>query len=121
MSERIEFTIPHRLVRFNEYTDINRHNRFKGAKMKKEQTALCKWYIPKIKIDYPVEITYIWTVKTLKNDLGNVQVGNKFIEDAMVETGFLPDDSLLWIKKITHEYRKGKKEQVEVIVKRWGQ
>lgn len=119
MTEAIVFTIPHRLVRFNEYTNINRHNRYKGASMKKDQTNLCGYYIPKAKIDYPVEITYIWTVKSMANDLGNVQVGNKFIEDAMVAKGFLPDDNLKWVKRIVHEYKQGKKEKVEVIVRRW--
>lgn len=119
MTEAIVFTIPHRLVRLNSYTSINRYSKYKGAKMKKEQTELCTYYIPKKKLNYPVEITYIWTVKSLANDLGNISVGNKFIEDAMVLKGFIPDDNLKWIKKITHKYRKGEHEKVTVIVKRW--
>jgi len=119
MTNPITFTIPHRLVRFNEYTDINRYNRYNGAKMKKQQTNLCGYYIPKMKLDYAIEIVYVWTVKTLANDLGNIQVGNKFIEDAMVVKGFIPNDNLKWIKRLTHEYIKGNNEQVEVIVRRW--
>lgn len=121
MTEAIVFTIPHPLVGMNEYTNINRWNRYSGAKMKKDQTALCSYYIPKLKLDYPVQITYIWTVKTLANDLGNVSVGNKFIEDAMVNKGFIPDDNLNWIKRIVHEYKKGKNEKVEVIVRRYSE
>ncbi len=119
MTEAIVFTIPHRLVRLNEYTDINRYNRYQGAKMKKYQTHLCKPYIPNMKLDYPVVITYVWTVKSLANDLGNIQIGNKFIEDAMVAKGFIPDDNLKWIKRIEHDFVKGKDEQVKVIVRRW--
>ena len=115
----IEFVIPHRLTRLNEYTEINRYNRYKGARMKKDMTNLCACYIPNIKINYPVEITYIWTVKSLANDLGNVSVGNKFIEDAMVKKRLIPDDNLKWIKKITHEYLKGKKEKVKIIINKY--
>ncbi len=115
----IEFIIPHRLTRLNEYTEINRYNRYKGARMKKDMTKLCAYYIPKIKLDYPIEITYVWTVKSLANDLGNASVGNKFIEDAMVKKGLIPDDNLKWIKKITHEYLKGKKEKVKIIINKY--
>ena len=119
MNEGVVFAIPHRLVRLNKYTDINRANRYKGAQMKKEQTELCYYYIPKIKLDYPIEITFVWSVKNFGSDPDNISVGAKFILDAMVKRGMIKTDNLTVVKKLTHEFRRGEQEQVEGRVRRW--
>lgn len=112
----IMFTISHRLPRLNEYIRHERSNRYLAARIKKNYTEVCYHYIPNLRLDKPVVITYIWAVKNLANDLGNVSFGNKFIEDAMTAKGFLPDDNLKWIKRITHEFIQAEKEEVTVIV-----
>ncbi len=120
-SEVVTFVIPHRLVRLNEYIKAERGNRYHAAKLKREQTDLCSWYVPNVKIDEPVEIKMIWTVNRLSNDPDNVSMGAKFVLDAMVERGMLPKDNLTMIKKLTHEFRRGEQEQVEVRVSRYGE
>lgn len=119
MNDVITFTIPHRLVRLNEYINAERSNKYFAAKIKKEMTNLCSYYIPNIKVDKPVEIKMIWTVKNFGNDPDNVSMGAKFVLDAMVERGMLPKDNLTMIKKLTHEFRRGEQEQVEVRVSRY--
>lgn len=115
----ISFTIPHRLVRLNEYIRAERGNRYAAAKIKREQTDLCGWYIPKVKVNDPVEIKMIWTVKNFANDPDNVSMGAKFILDAMVGKGMIPKDNLTMVKGLMHEFKRGKNEQVEVRVRRW--
>jgi len=110
------FTIPHRLPRLNEYIRHERGSKYLAAKIKKKYTGLCMAYIPRLRFDKrPIEITYVWAVKNIANDPGNVSFGNKFIEDAMVISGFIPDDNLKWIKKITHKFLLQEKEGVTVI------
>ena len=116
MNDVITFTIPHRLVRLNEYINAERSNKYFAAKIKKEMTNLCSYYIPNIKVDKPVEIKMIWTVKNFRNDPDNISMGAKFVLDAMVRKGMIPRDNLTIIKGLYHDYKRGKNEQVEVIV-----
>lgn len=116
MNDVITFTIPHRLVRLNEYINAERSNKYFAAKIKKDMTNLCSYYIPKIKVDKPVEIKMIWTVKNFRNDPDNISMGAKFVLDAMVRKGMIPRDNLTIIKGLYHDYKRGKNEQVEVIV-----
>lgn len=117
MNEGVVFTIPHRLIRLNEYIRIERGNRYAAAKTKKEQTNLCSYYIPKITIDYPIDVKMVWTVKNFANDPDNVSMGAKFILDAMVGKGMIPKDNLTMVKGLMHEFKRGQNEQVEVIVR----
>lgn len=119
MTEAIVFTIPHRLVRLNEYIRIERGNRYAAANTKKEQTGLCSWYVPKVKINDPIDVKMIWTVKNFANDPDNVSMGAKFILDAMVNRKMIPKDNLTMVKSLKHEFKRGKDEQVEVRVRRW--
>ena len=80
----IEFVIPYRLTRLNEYIRAERSNKYAAAKIKKDMTAICYYHIPNLSIDYPIKIKMIWVVKRLSNDADNVSFGAKFILDAMV-------------------------------------
>jgi Holliday junction resolvase RusA-like endonuclease len=115
----ISYTIPHRLTRQNEYIEAERRNRYAAANIKKNETYLCSLYTPKIKIDYPVEIHLIWTVKNFANDPDNVAFGKKFILDGMTKSGLLPKDNLTIVKHLRDYYKRGSEEQVEVIIKKW--
>jgi Holliday junction resolvase RusA-like endonuclease len=115
----INYTIPHRLVRQNEYIKQERTNRYKAAKTKKDMTNLCSIYAPKTKIDYPITIHMIWTVKNYANDPDNVAFGKKFILDGMTKAGLIPKDNLTVVKGLSDEFRKGNFEQVEVIIRKW--
>lgn len=119
MIKTIEFTIPHRLVRLNEYIRIERGNKYAAAGTKRKQTNLCGWYVPNVKINPPVEITMIWTVRYFGCDPDNISMGAKFILDAMVHKGLLPNDNLTSIKSLKHEFVRGEEEQVKVIVRKW--
>ena len=119
MTEVVAFVIPHRLVRLNEYIRAERGNRYAAAKIKKDMTNLCGYYVPKVKIDKPIEVKMVWTVKNFANDPDNVSMGAKFILDAMVNKGMLPKDNLTMVKGLVHEFKRGKNEQVEVRVRRW--
>lgn len=116
MTEAIVFTIPHRLVRLNEYIKAERGNRYAAARLKKDMTNLCGYYVPKVKIDKPIEVKMVWTVKNFANDPDNVSMGAKFILDAMTQRGLIPRDNLTIVKRLYHDFKRGKNEQVEVIV-----
>lgn len=113
----IAFTIPHRLVRLNEYINAERSNKYAAAKIKKDMTNLCGYYVPNIKVDKPIKINFVWTVKNYGNDPDNVSMGAKFVLDAMVRKGMIPRDNLTIIKGLYHDYKRGQNEQVEVIVR----
>lgn len=117
----MRFVIPHRLTRQNEYINQERRNKYAAAKIKKDMTHICSRYVPKGHIDYPIEVHLIWTVKNYANDADNVAFGKKFILDGMMKAGLIKKDNLTMIKHLRDDYKKGKNEQVEVIIKKWSE
>lgn len=103
----MKFTIFGRLDGLNEYTSANRTNRFKGAKMKadNEKTVLNAVRQSKVKriYKYPIELKITWYELNSRRDIDNITFATKFIQDALVKSEILYDDSQKYIKKLSHE------------------
>ena len=86
--------IPIRLPGLNEYTAQNRRNKFAGAKMKADIERQLVAYITaqKPKRHTRVRIIFRWREENKKRDLDNVAFAKKFILDALVASGVLPND-----------------------------
>lgn len=99
------FTIPGTLPGLNEYTLANRSNRFGGAKMKRDaenvvRAAICA---EKVKhIDGRYALTAIWAEPNRRRDPDNIQMGVKFILDALVSLGIVDGDGQRHVGSITH-------------------
>jgi len=95
---RAKLVIPGRLPGLNEYVDAERANagRYIAAQMKKktqdEIISHIKQQLRNVAFLRMVDITYIWTEPNRKRDKDNVAFAKKFIQDALVEAGILPND-----------------------------
>lgn len=96
------FTIPGRLEGMNGLISANRRNKYDGAKVKREGTALCEWAIRAAKLrkvkHYPVTIWIRWTEPNAKRDPDNVESGKKFILDGLQTAGIIENDGARQVK-----------------------
>ena len=106
-----------KLPSLNDYINAERTNKFMGAKMKRNTQDGIAWFITKLpRFDKPVKIHFHWIEKTSRRDLDNIAFAKKFILDALVETGKLPDDSQKYVKGFTDTFEKGKENEVIVTI-----
>lgn len=90
-------TIPGTLNNLNDYIDAERANRYKAAKMKRENmewvTVAIRRCMNDVVIEAPVFMEYTWVEPNRRRDLDNVSsFGRKVIQDALVEFGVLEND-----------------------------
>lgn len=91
-----EFTIPFRLPGLNEYTKLNRGNRYGANKKKQELEQKIGWIamsqLGGVEITEKVKIEYLWVEENRRRDLDNISFAKKFIQDALVKVGILRND-----------------------------
>lgn len=101
----LTFTIQGRLDGLNEYTKANRSNQYAGASMKGQNEKICMIYIKNqlrnAKIKNPCHLTFKWYEKNRRRDCDNIAFAKKFIQDALVKSGVLIDDSQKYITGFT--------------------
>lgn len=115
----ISFKIPVRLPSFNEYTNKCRHNRYAGAKFKKEterDIMLILNITMHCRIDTPAYFTFIWHEPNKRRDKDNVASAKKYIFDAMQKAGKLVNDNNKYVKGFTDEFVYDGTEGVEVLI-----
>jgi len=114
-----ELVLSFGLPGLNEMIRVARGNRYASAKQKKKYTRMVEREliaqdcIP----DKPyqmIEIEFVWTEKGRGRDPDNVRVGAKYILDAMVNQGVIPDDSMKYVKLLADTFMKGKERAVTV-------
>lgn len=97
-----KFTIPGRLDGHNEYTNANRTNRYGGASMKRKNQDMCVAAILEglqgWKTTKQIDVKVVWYEPNGRRDLDNIGAGIKFILDALVECGVIPDDSQKYVR-----------------------
>lgn len=94
--------IPGRLPGLNEYTDLTRTNRHKGATMKRQNQTLVMWHIKaqlhKKHFTKPVFLLFTFYEKDRRRDHDNVSsFARKVIQDALVMCGTLQDDGWSYV------------------------
>ena len=106
----IKFVIKGKLDGLNEYINACRANRYKGAEMKKKNERLVMAYILQavnfgeiyeVK-NYPIKLNINWYEPNNKRDIDNLVFATKFIQDSLVRTGILEDDSRKYINQVNH-------------------
>lgn len=114
--------IPGRLDAMNDLVSANRTNRFKGAKMKRDNqdAVLNAIKSSSLKpIEGRVRATFIWYEPNRKRDPDNVSSACKFIFDALQEAGIIKGDSQRYVAwPIVHEgFIDKDNPRVEVLLK----
>jgi len=113
-------TIPGRLPGLNEVNNTNRGNKYAGNKLKKDTDTYIQLYIKsQCKEKYErISITFKWYEPNKKRDFDNICSAKKFILDALVKTGVIPNDGWKQIEPIfTDEFYHDKiNPRVEVYI-----
>lgn len=119
------FTIHAKLPSLNEVINKDRGNKFAGAVHKKETEKLITRYIKKAlgtgelqPVSEAVTIKIDWYEKTRRRDVDNIQSGQKFILDALVSNGVLPDDNRRYVRQIYHKVHDGEENKVSVTIEK---
>lgn len=117
------FTIHAKLPSLNEVISKDRTNRFAGAAYKKDTERIISRYITKAletgelkPVTTSCTVRIDWHEKTKRRDADNIQSSQKFILDALVSAGVLPDDSRKYVTQIYHHIIDGDEDKVSVTI-----
>lgn len=92
----MKIIVPGELTDLNTYIAADRMHRFKGGKVKKDNTDKVRYCIKglrnKKKFTKPVYLIYTWYCKDKMKDKDNIAFAKKFIQDALVLEGIIPND-----------------------------
>lgn len=88
----MKFVIPGKLPGLNDYTKANRGNKYGGNQMKKNAQQLISYFIPKKPIHTPIRLIFHWYEPNKKRDKDNIAFAKKFVLDALVNGGCIPND-----------------------------
>ena len=106
----IKLTIPGELTDLNTYILAERSNRHIAAKIKKNSTEVCQWHLKGCtsRLSGLYRIKFTWYTKDERKDPDNVAFGKKFILDAIVNEGILPNDGRKNIAGFTDDFKTDK-------------
>ena len=111
--------IPIKVPSLNEYIGACRTNYHKANKMKHDvqnQVAIYINHLPRMQ--RPVTIDFLWTEKNNRRDYDNISAcGRKFILDALVAHGKLPDDNRKYVQGFSDAFELGKDYKVTLTIR----
>lgn len=111
-------TIPGELPSMNKIIDANRHNKYLGAKIKKQATEIAYWHALEQLSPFTdkVDLTITWYCKNRRQDKDNISSAIKFILDGVIKANKLKNDGWNEIGDIKHKFEIDKKApRIEVI------
>jgi len=112
-----EVTIPLKLPSLNDYVRICRTNKYQAASFKKGLEEQIGWFLVGLpKFTKPIRIRFLWMEGTKRRDYDNVAFAKKFILDALVKYGKLPDDNRKYVVGFSDEFVYGKDTQVTLYI-----
>lgn len=116
----MKITIQGSLCDLNKFLKATNNNRYAGAKIKREETervALEARTVKKEKLDFPVQIDYIWYCKDKRKDKSNIAFAKKFIEDGLTKAGVIPDDGWKYVSGFSDNFELDPKNpRIEVFI-----
>lgn len=101
-----EITIDCRFPSYNEYTKVQRGNRYAGNRMKQEFQRTCAWNIKKrmrnVRFDGPISVHITCYEEKCNRDLDNVaSFFFKVFLDAMVQCGTIQNDNIKHVTQLS--------------------
>ena len=111
--------IPGLLPGLNEYSTLERRNRYEAATMKRQAECVvmaeARRQLRSLRITNPVAMDYHWIERNRKRDKDNIAFAKKFIQDALVKVGVLKNDGWKEIKGFCDDFAVDKeKPRIEV-------
>ena len=124
-ANKVVITIPGRMEALNNYINVERTNRYKGANIKRDQQSLVFFYCPDMDKPIPdahISITYYEPDK--RRDPDNVGFARKWILDGLVQGGVIATDGWKGLDMpapFTEEFYVDRKNpRIEITVERRG-
>lgn len=114
MASEQNFFIDERLPGLNEIIAFSNVDRHAWNKKKKEVEESIGWCIKKNKIspsETAVDLHFKWIEGNRKRDPDNIVAAKKFILDALVDCGVLPNDGWRHVKSFIDEWEVADKEE----------
>lgn len=117
----MKFEIPGRLPGLNEIIDAAKQGKGRYqpyALMKEKYTEMITWLAKKLPTYERVALIITWHEPDRRRDPDNIMAGQKFILDALVQAGVIPNDSQKYIQGILHRFdvdRKNPRVEVEIL------
>ncbi len=116
------FTIPGSLPSLNQYTRACRSDARMGARLKRQVESIVKQAASTQQpptFSGPVFLTFAWHESSRRRDLDNVAFAKKFILDALVALGVLPDDGRRYVTGFVDVFHLDRRDpRVEVTIER---
>ena len=107
--------IPLKLITLNDYVDKNRTNKRYANSCKQKTERDIKLFLRNLpEIKKPVKIRITWVEENRKRDPDNIAFAKKFILDALVKAGKLPNDGHRWIKGLEDKFEFAKEPEIIV-------
>lgn len=118
----IKLVILGELTTLNDYIDAERSNRHAGAKVKKENTEACLWQLKGSQgLQGRHRVAFTWFAENMKIDPDNIAFCKKYVLDAIVRAGILPNDGWKQIAGFSDDFQVDKgNPRVEVILEEVG-
>lgn len=117
----VRLAILGRLDGLNDYTKACRTNKFAGARMKRDNELwVCHFINEQLngKAFNKVAIRFNWYEENRRRDPDNIAFAKKFILDALVAKGVIPNDTQKHIEHFEDYFYVDKKEpRIEVLIK----
>ena len=113
--------IPGTLPGLNEYISAERTNKHKAAALKRQTERLISLMaatqLKGLRLSRPVIMRYLWVEPNRRRDKDNIAFAKKFVQDALVSCGYLPDDGWRQIEHFTDDFAvDAKNPRVEVTI-----
>jgi Holliday junction resolvase RusA-like endonuclease len=103
----MRFTIQGRLPSLNDYIKECRGNKYSANVFKAQVENGIIFAIRKAKLKaptkYPIKLKITWYEENKKRDCDNICFAAKFIQDALVKVGIIPNDGQKYINALEHE------------------
>ena len=99
----MRFVYRGRLAGRNKEINANRSHWAAGAKVKADAQASIAWAIKVAglqPVTAPVEVFIEWHEAPRRRDVDNIQSSAKYILDALVTAGVLPNDNQTWVRQV---------------------
>lgn len=113
----MRIVFPFALPTLNEYINAERTNRYMAAHIKKMTEQRLVFYIQsqtREQFQEPAFIKYKWIRKDARHDKDNIAFAKKFVQDALVKAGVIPNDGWKNIVGFSDEFEIGKTDELWV-------
>lgn len=98
--------VPVKLPGLNDYIRACRGNKYRANALKNNVERTIAFYLRPLPVfKGPVRIRFTWYEKDRRRDLDNVAFGKKFILDALVKDGHLPDDNRRYVVAFSDDFK----------------